>query len=85
MHAQCTTPARRETEILIPADTWRTLPTDSGKHCRYTHCGGSAVAETLRSHRGTGGRWWAYCSAHLYGKVIVAGVVMKRVPVEGVA
>lgn len=59
--------------IPTPDPRWRTC---TGKTCRYTHCGGVAVAEFERSH-GSGKRWHSYCERHLYGRVIIAGVVMR--------
>lgn len=67
--------------IPTPDPRWRTC---TGKTCRYSHCGSPAVAEMDRSH-GEGVRTWSYCARHLvlYGRVIVAGEVMRSVePVE---
>lgn len=52
--------------IPTPDPRWRLC---TGKFCRYTHCGEPAVAEFERSH-GSQTRWYAYCSAHLYGRVM---------------
>jgi hypothetical protein len=64
-------------DIATPDPRWRTC---TGKTCRYTHCGNSAVAEFERSH-GSQSRFWAYCESHLalYGVRIIAGVVMRPV------
>jgi hypothetical protein len=59
--------------IPTPDPRWRTC---AGKTCRYTHCGNPAVAEFERSH-GCQTRWHPYCERHLYGRVIIAGVVMR--------
>ncbi len=55
------------------------------RKCRHPGCQQGAVAAINRSFRPGRRLWWFYCADHLYGRVIVDGIVMCRraVPVEG--
>jgi hypothetical protein len=63
--------------VLVPDADWRLV--DGDKKCRQLRCHNRAVAELNRA-RGSGFRWWAYCPEHMYGRVVVNGVVMIEVP-----
>ena len=57
-------------------DRWRVIGPDTHKRCRMMGCRRPAVAELLRGDkRKTGGRWWAYCEHHLFGRRIANGQV----------
>lgn len=73
----------------VPEGGWRLT---EGKRCRAgagyhkAACGAPAVAELLRppTYRTTPvGRWWAYCSQHMYGRWVEGGQVLHWVLREG--
>lgn len=88
-------PAPEGTAFAWRADTgegfgleWSTEPEKvDGKRCRFgasrarPACGEPAVAALNRGKRDRP-RWWAYCAEHLFGRVLVDGVVYSLILVE---
>lgn len=63
-------------------DLWRVFPGGQPLRCRMTstdgerqiRCENVADAQLNRGRRDKA-RWWAYCSEHLYGRVLVNGKI----------
>lgn len=69
---------------------WRVLDEDEERRpCRHgagpgrKACGRPSVAKLNRGRwsvqRGTTSSWWHYCADHLYGRVLVDGVLYVRI------
>lgn len=70
---------------LRPDPDWRLAsgPEHAWK-CRRRGCPNTPAAALRRGRKRSAGAWWLYCSDHMYGRVIIDGVVMLRhsVPLE---
>lgn len=61
-----------------------------GKVCRFRNrrpaCNGTPAAAIQRG-KADRPRWWAYCEEHLFGRVVVEGIVyaltLEEVPADG--
>lgn len=66
---------------------WRTVePGESqingcraGAGYRHPSCGAPSVAKLDRSKDPGKRRWWYYCAEHLYGRMVVDGVIYSKV------
>jgi len=57
---------------------WRSTPYGDPRQCRWTEnrirCGSAVRAELNRGRAGKD-RWWGYCAAHLFGRLLHDGKV----------
>jgi len=74
--------------VWVKSLSWRALPADSTKLCRWGkgECDNRAEYELQRSH-GRTERWWAYCRKHVeaYGNRVIGLEVQIDVPYDSPA
>lgn len=68
---------------------WRVVPADESKPCRYTVGPDKRTCKLPSAAKLDRGRdrrnWWHYCENHLYGRMLVDGVIYSKVlrPLDG--